>query len=115
GEQLPMLVAGAGSAAAMPIRGTGIQVKSGSFDEAVLAAVRTSPKGADITELQPILASYGKPNNQIGAALARLSKQQKIVKGTDNLWHFRGAGKIDRTIGTRRRQAKATTGTGASA
>jgi hypothetical protein len=89
-----------------------------TFDNAVLAAVRSSPNGVDMNDLRAILAQYGKPPAAIGAALGRLQKKQLISK-KGNLWT---AGKVT-SIDTRRQRkrgaaraankgAGSTTGTG---
>lgn len=71
---------------------------TGIFDQAVLAAVQSSPNGVAMDDLRPILAQYGKPNNQIGAALGRLMRKNLIAKN-GNLWQT----KIDKSLDTRRR------------
>lgn len=99
----------------------------GSFDEAVLAAVKSSPDGVGIGDLRSILATYKKPNNQIGAALGRL-KRKNLIQQRGELWLIKtrgrpaGSGKattVDKTIGARRTRrargaAKAGAGNGAA-
>lgn len=87
---------------------------AGNFDAAVLAAVQSSPSGVGLDDLRPILDIYKRPANQIGAALGRLTRQNKIIKGTDELWHYR-APKVDKTIGQRRNRKRASSATPASA
>jgi hypothetical protein len=62
----------------------------GSFDEAVVAAVRSSPNGVAIADLQAILAAYKKPNNQIGAALGRLKRAGRIQE-RGGVWRTKAA------------------------
>ncbi len=86
---------------------------SGTFDEVVLTAVKASPDGVAIGDLQSqaAIAAYKKPNNQIGAALGRLAKKALVQKKGD-LWLIKpsrgrpaASGKastVDKTIGARR-------------
>ena len=103
-----------------PIAGT-VPARSGAmtgsatatFDEAVLAAVTSSPNGVPVAELSEILRQYGKTSSQIGAALARQAKLKTIEK-KGNLWFATAAtsnGKIDRSMPGRRR-ARTTSATG---
>lgn len=77
----------------------------GSFDDAVLAAVRTSKKGASMDDLVAILADYRKTRQQIGSAIGRQIKGGRIER-RDDLWFWNGdaatTGKksrvVDRTL-----------------
>lgn len=90
----------------------------GSFDNAVLDAVRTSD-GVSLANLSTMLASWNRPNNLIGAALGRLKRQGKITQSGD-LWRIKKATrarttspKVDKTLPQRRQRRTAKTTTAA--
>lgn len=92
-----------------------------NFDAAALAAINSSPNGVPLTDLVSILKHYGRPNNQVAAALARLEKKGTIKK-IGELWYGATAdpnGKVDRTMPGRRRtrasRGRAATRAGAAA
>lgn len=94
-------------------RSTGNATKTPStYDAAVLTAVQSSPAGIGIDGLAPMLKSYGKPANQIGAALGRLTRAGKIEKKGE-LWYAALSATVDRTLvaGTRRRGRSAAANT----
>src|SRR4029077_1594630 len=79
-------------------------IATDNFDDAVLFAVQSSPNGVGLDDLRAILATYKKPANQIGLALARLVKKGLLtVAGTapEQIWTFMGATTTG-TTGTRR-------------
>jgi hypothetical protein len=97
------------AALSTPIAGTTAAPNSatdtGNFDNAVLAAVQSSPAiGVSMDDLRPILAQYNKPANQIGAALGRLMRKNLIAKN-GNLWRT----KVDKSIDTRRSRKRGPT------
>lgn len=80
-----------------------------SFDDAVLAAITSSPNGVGLGDLGAILKHLGRPATAITPALNRLLKAKKIEKrGAD--WYApeiaaTGNGNIDRTSMSARRRA----------
>lgn len=73
----------------------------GNFDDAVLAAVKSSAAGVGIDDLSAILKPHGRPNNQIGTALARLVKKGLIEKRAEpsgDAWLPTTGATIDTTI-----------------
>jgi len=86
---------------------------TGNFDDAVLAAVQSSPDGVGIEDLRSILATYKKPANQIGAALARLVKKELLaVAGSEaaQIWTFKTA---PAAAGTTQPRTRTASGNGA--
>lgn len=83
---------------------------AGNFDDAVLAAIASSPNGVENADMRPILAQYRRTASQIGAALSRLAKAGKIEKKGER-WRLKraGGGTVDRSIGTRRRNTRTAT------
>jgi hypothetical protein len=96
-----------------------------SFDDALIAAVRSSPNGVSLDDLQAILASSKKPKNQIAAAAVRLAKKALLAKRGE-LWFIKTAargrpagktGTVDKTMPerrTRRARGGKTAGNGAT-
>ncbi|TAK82104.1 MAG: hypothetical protein EPO09_21705, partial [Aquabacterium sp.] len=78
------------------------------FDDAVLAAVKSSPNGVGLADLRAILAPYARPPNQIETALGRLTRAKTIEKRGD-LWYMSGAGS-----GTGQQPRRRTRGTAAA-
>ncbi len=90
-------------AAAMP----GAEPPTGSFDDAVQAAVRSSPNGVALADLRPILAEYKRTPEQIAAACRRLSKTIAL-RGSLYWYTAAGNGKAVRTTGQRRTRTRGT-------
>jgi hypothetical protein len=118
---------GAVSAAARPAANEAAPAGGpGSFDDAALSAVRSSPNGVGIDDLAAILKPYGKPKNQVGAALGRLKRAGRI-RERGELWFIKAAaprgrpatagkaGSVDkRTKQRRTRRVDAAKGNGAA-
>jgi len=124
GEMSPAAAHAAAPAAAIAEPAIADEV---DFTEAVLSALKSSPKGVSTSDLRPILAHLGEPAINIAGALGRLKRGGKAEKRGD-LWFAVAAaqqrvpkapgakaknGKVDRSIGARRQAAGTAAGAGA--
>jgi hypothetical protein len=74
-----------------------------TFQDALAAALKSSPRGTDVSDLRAILADYKLTGAQIGAALGRMAKAGTAHK-VGELWFGTRAKaeRVDRSLDQRR-------------